>query len=174
MYKRQVADYYRRTFATPTFDVNAITCRDANHHRTIIPFEATAAISMRLVPDQDPDQVWSALGRHLKQFAPAAAHVVLTRWGSSAGVAFDPQEPALRCARRVLTEVFDHDCAVARSGGAIPLVSALHRAGVPTILTGIATNDDNIHAPNERLLVANYEAGLRAARGLLRELATLR
>src|SRR5262249_26464635 len=47
-----IADFYRRTYALPTFDVNAITCRDATQHRTIIPYEATAAISLRLVPDQ--------------------------------------------------------------------------------------------------------------------------
>ena len=65
----------------------------------------------------------------------------------------------------MLAETFEHDCAVARTGGAIPFVSALHRHGVPTILTGVALSEDNIHAPNERLRVSNYEAR-RARRAL--------
>jgi acetylornithine deacetylase/succinyl-diaminopimelate desuccinylase-like protein len=168
------ADYYRRTFALPTFDVNAITCRDASQHRTIIPYEATAAISLRLVPDQTVENVWAALKAHLEGLAPAGATITLERWGASAGCAFDPALPPLVIARRVLAEVFGHECAVARTGGAIPLVSALHRHGVPTILSGVALVDDNIHAPNERLKLSNYEAGVRAARLLFRELATLK
>lgn len=167
------ADYYRRTFALPTFDVNAITCRDATQHRTIIPYEAVAAISLRLVPDQTVEGVWTALDVHLRSLAPPGATIELERWGASAGCAFDPSLPPLVIARRVLAETFGHECAVARTGGAIPLVSALHRHGVPTILSGVARVEDNIHAPNERLLLRNYEAGVRAGRALFRELAAL-
>ena len=53
-------------------------------------------------------------------------------------------------------------------------MSALHRHGVPTILTGVALSEDNIHAPNERLRLSNYELGVRAARSLLQELAALK
>jgi acetylornithine deacetylase/succinyl-diaminopimelate desuccinylase-like protein len=166
-------DFYRRTFALPTFDVNAITCRDASQHRTIIPCEATAAISLRLVPDQTVEKVWAALVEHFNGLAPEGATIELERWGASAGCAFDPSLPPLQIARRVLAEAFGHECAVARTGGAIPLVSALHRHGVPTILSGVAMVDDNVHAPNERIKLSNYEAGVRAARLLFRELAVL-
>jgi acetylornithine deacetylase/succinyl-diaminopimelate desuccinylase-like protein len=167
------ADYYRRTFALPTFDVNAITCRDASQHRTIIPHEATAAISLRLVPDQDADGAWARFADHVRALLPDGATLELERWGASSGCAYDPSQKALAIARRVLAEEFSHDCAVARTGGAIPLVSALHRHQVPTILSGVALRGDNIHAPNERLLLANYEAGVRAARALIRALAAL-
>jgi acetylornithine deacetylase/succinyl-diaminopimelate desuccinylase-like protein len=166
-----VGEYYLRTFALPTFDVNAITCRDADHHRTIIPCEATAAVSMRIVPDQDPARIWSALENHFLRVAPAGAELELVSWAKSAGAAFDADAPMLRAARGVLSEVFGNECVVARTGGAIPLVSALSRAGVPTILTGVASADDNIHAPNERLSVASYELGVRAARRLIERLA---
>ena len=170
---RAVAEFYRRTFSLPTFDVNAITCRDASQHRTIIPYEASAAISLRLVPDQQVETVWTALQAHFERLAPAGATIELERWGGSAGCAFDPSLPALVTARRVLAETFGHECAVARSGGAIPFVSALHRHGVPTILTGVALPTDNVHGPNEHLRLANYEAGVRAARSLIQELAAL-
>jgi acetylornithine deacetylase/succinyl-diaminopimelate desuccinylase-like protein len=170
---RAVAEFYRRTFSLPTFDVNAITCRDASQHRTIIPYEASAAISLRLVPDQQVEAVWTALRTHFGALAPTGATIELERWGGSAGCAFDPSLPALVIARRVLTETFGRACAVARSGGAIPFVSALHRHGVPTILSGVALPTDNVHAPNEHLVLANYEAGVRAARSLIQELAAL-
>jgi len=172
--ERAVAEFYRRTYALPTFDVNAITCRDASQHRTIIPFEAGAAISLRLVPDQQVETVWTALRAHFEQLAPAGATIQLERWGGAAGCAFDPALPALVIARRVLAETFGNECAVARSGGAIPFVSALHRHGVPTILTGVALPTDNVHAPNEHLVLAGYEAGVRAARSLIQELAALK
>jgi acetylornithine deacetylase/succinyl-diaminopimelate desuccinylase-like protein len=168
-----VRDYYRRTFGQPTFDVNAITCRDASHHRTIIPCEAAAAISLRVVPHQDPLQIWANLETHLRSIAPAGTHLELDRWGMSGGCAFDPELPALQIARDVLADVFGHPCAMARTGGAIPLVSALHRAGVATILSGVALAQDNIHAPNERLLYTNYLKGVEAGRRLLTTLATL-
>jgi acetylornithine deacetylase/succinyl-diaminopimelate desuccinylase-like protein len=165
-----VAEYYLRTFALPTFDVNAITCRDASQSRTIIPFEAEAAISLRLVPDQEPERVWASLQRHLESVLPAGAVLETELRGATAGCAFDPAAPPLVTGRRIMGEVFGRECAVARTGGAIPLVTALHRTGTPTILTGVALPDDNIHAPNERLLIANYEKGVEAAGRMLREL----
>jgi acetylornithine deacetylase/succinyl-diaminopimelate desuccinylase-like protein len=167
------AAFYERTLARPTFDVNAITCRDASQQRTIIPVQARAAISMRLAAGQDSEAVLAALDAHLRSCAPAGATVSTTLWGRSDGCAFDPDLPPLSIARGVLADVFEHDCAVVRSGGAIPLMPALARRGTPTILTGIALADDNVHAPNERMLLANYERGVEAARRLYRELSTL-
>jgi acetylornithine deacetylase/succinyl-diaminopimelate desuccinylase-like protein len=166
-----VGEYYLRTLALPTFDVNAITCRDAAHQRTIIPCEAAASVSLRLVPDQDPDAIWAAFEALLREHAPAGADVVVRRKSASAGCAYDPSEPAIQAARRVLADTLDHDCALVRTGGAIPLVSALHARGIPCVLSGVALPEDNIHAPNERMLLANYEAGVRAGRALYGALA---
>jgi acetylornithine deacetylase/succinyl-diaminopimelate desuccinylase-like protein len=172
---RAVEEFYLRTLALPTFDVNAITCRDAAHQRTIIPYEATASVSMRLVPDQDPDVIWRNFEGLLTARAPAGATISLRRKSASAGCAYDPAEPAIQTARRVLAETLGHDCALVRTGGAIPLVTALHARGVPTVLSGVALPEDNIHAPNERLLLENYEAGVRAGRALFAALGeTLR
>ena len=65
-----LADFYRRTTAMPTFDVNAITCRDASQNRTIVPCEATAAISFRLVGGQDATAFWQAVQDLLRSRAP--------------------------------------------------------------------------------------------------------
>jgi acetylornithine deacetylase/succinyl-diaminopimelate desuccinylase-like protein len=171
--EQALAEFHERTTSRPTFDVNAITCRDARQERTIIPSEAEAAISMRLAPGQDSGAIWAALVRHLEDAAPAGADITVTPSNRSDGCAFDPELPALRLARAAIAEATGTDCALVRSGGAIPLLPALARRGTPAILTGAALPEDNIHAPNERFLLANYELGVRMGAALLEALGRL-
>ncbi len=168
-----VREFYERTTARPTFDVNAITCRDARQKRTIVPCEAEAAISMRLAPGQDSVRIWAALERHLLSLAPMGAEVTVSLDNRTDGRAFDPDTPALRLARAAIETATETRCALVRSGGAIPLMTALGRLGIPAVLSGVALPEDNIHAPNERLLVSNYELGQRMGRELLERLAEL-
>ncbi len=170
---RAVEQFHLRTLAWPTFEIHALTCRDTAHQRTIVPCEAEAMVSMRLVPRQDPTTTMAALEARIAAALPPGAELTFSILGASGGCAFDAGLPALVIARAALTRAFGRDCAIVRTGGAIPLVSALHDHGVPTILSGIATTTDNIHAPNERLSVADYERGLAASRelfGALRDL----
>jgi acetylornithine deacetylase/succinyl-diaminopimelate desuccinylase-like protein len=167
---RAVEEYYLRTFALPTFEVTAMTSRDARQNRTIIPCEAAAALALRLVPDQQPDVILENLRTLFESRLPPGAAIEIEQWGTSAGCVFDPAEPAIATARRIFAEAAGADCAVVRTGGAIPFVSALHDLGIPAVLTGVALPDDNIHAPNERLLLSNYELGYAVAGRLLREL----
>jgi acetylornithine deacetylase/succinyl-diaminopimelate desuccinylase-like protein len=168
-----VDEYYLRTTALPTFDVNAITCRDAARNRTIIPCEASAAISLRIVGGQDPERIWRAACDLMLAAAPSAATVTFELRGMSAGAAFDPDAPALRLAREGIEEATGMPCAVTRSGGAIPLVSALARRGVPTALTGCALPSDRIHAPDEHLVLEQYALGVAMARAILVRLGEL-
>jgi acetylornithine deacetylase/succinyl-diaminopimelate desuccinylase-like protein len=168
-----IAAFYERTTARPTFDVNAITCRDARQERTIVPSEAEAAISMRLAAGQDSATVWAALERLLQAAAPAGAEVTLTLRNRADGWAFDPSTPALALARAAIESATGTRCALVRTGGAIPLMTALGRLGIPAVLSGVALPEDNIHAPDERLLVENYELGRRMGRALLDRLAEL-
>ncbi len=162
-----LADYYLRTTALPTFDVNAITCRDAGANRTIVPSEATAAISFRLVGGQDAGAFWEAVQALLGERAPAGAELTFALRGRSDGAAFDPSLPAIRLAHAAVEEATGMPCAVTRSGGAIPLVTALAGIGVPTVLTGCALPNDRIHAPDEHLRVDQYALGVAMAKGIL-------
>jgi acetylornithine deacetylase/succinyl-diaminopimelate desuccinylase-like protein len=162
-----LADYHLRTTALPTFDVNAITCRDAGANRTIVPCEATAAISFRLVGGQDAARFWAAVQALLRERAPAGAELAFELRGSAEGAAFDPELPALRLARAAIERATGMPCAVTRSGGAIPLVTALARKGVPTALSGCALPGDRIHAPDEHLRLDQYALGVRMAREIL-------
>ncbi len=162
-----LADYYRRTTALPTFDVNAISCRDAAQNRTIVPSEATAAISFRLVGGQDASVIWAAAQAFLRAQAPAGAELEFELRGCANGAAFDPKLPAVRLAHEAIEQATGMPCAVTRSGGAIPLVSALAEQGVPTVLTGCALPNDRIHAPDEHLRVEQYTLGVAMARAIL-------
>jgi acetylornithine deacetylase/succinyl-diaminopimelate desuccinylase-like protein len=162
-----LTDYYRRTTAMPTFDVNAITCRDAGANRTIVPCEATAAISFRLVGGQNAQAFWQAVQELLRSRAPAGAELEFTVRGMAEGAAFDPELPVIRLAREAIESATGLPCAVTRSGGAIPLVTALAQQGVPTVLSGCALPNDRIHAPDEHLRIDQYALGVQMARAIL-------
>jgi acetylornithine deacetylase/succinyl-diaminopimelate desuccinylase-like protein len=162
-----LTDYYRRTTAMPTFDVNAITCRDAGANRTIVPCEATAAISFRLVGGQNAQAFWQAVQELLRSRAPAGAELEFTVRGMAEGAAFDPELPVIRLAREAIESATGLPCAVTRSGGAIPLVTALAQQGVPTELSGCALPNDRIHAPDEHLRIDQYALGVQMARAIL-------
>jgi acetylornithine deacetylase/succinyl-diaminopimelate desuccinylase-like protein len=162
-----LTDYYRRTTAMPTFDVNAITCRDAGANRTIVPCEARAAISFRLVGGQNAQAFWQAVQELLRSRAPAGAELEFTVRGMAEGAAFDPELPVIRLAREAIESATGLPCAVTRSGGAIPLVTALAQQGVPTVLSGCALPNDRIHAPDEHLRIDQYALGVQMARAIL-------
>lgn len=162
-----LADYYRRTTAMPTFDVNAITCRDAGANRTIVPCEATAAVSFRLVGGQDAQAFWQAVQDLLRSRAPEGAELEFAVRGMAEGAAFDPELPAIRLAREAIESATGMPCAVTRSGGAIPLVTALAKQGVPTVLSGCALPNDRIHAPDEHLRLDQYALGVAMGRAIL-------
>jgi len=162
-----LTDYYRRTTAMPTFDVNAITCRDAGANRTIVPCEATAAISFRLVGGQNAQAFWQAVQELLRSRAPAGAELEFAVRGMAEGAAFDPELPVIRLAREAIESATGLPCAVTRSGGAIPLVTALAQQGVPTVLSGCALPNDRIHAPDEHLRIDQYALGVQMARAIL-------
>jgi acetylornithine deacetylase/succinyl-diaminopimelate desuccinylase-like protein len=151
----------------PTFDVNAITCRDAGANRTIVPCEATAAISFRLVGGQNAQAFWQAVQELLRSRAPAGAELEFTVRGMAEGAAFDPELPVIRLAREAIESATGLPCAVTRSGGAIPLVTALAQQGVPTVLSGCALPNDRIHAPDEHLRIDQYALGVQMARAIL-------
>jgi acetylornithine deacetylase/succinyl-diaminopimelate desuccinylase-like protein len=91
---RAVAEFFRRTFSLPTFDVNAISCRDASQHRTIIPYEASAAISLR----SSPTSRWRRSGRRCASTS-SGSHRPAPRSSSSAGAPRPAAPSTRRCPR---------------------------------------------------------------------------
>jgi acetylornithine deacetylase/succinyl-diaminopimelate desuccinylase-like protein len=135
---------------------------------------AVANVSIRLAPGQEVEQVAPVFERLIREAAPAGADVDIQLWASSPPAIVSPDAPAIQLA----LDAFEHTVGtrplLVRSGGSIPLVPALCARGIPTIVSGFALNDSNIHSPNERLLAEYLPLGVATAAELFRRLAELR
>jgi acetylornithine deacetylase/succinyl-diaminopimelate desuccinylase-like protein len=167
------AEFYLRTWSEPSVDVHGIAGGSPVLVKTVIPVEARANVSIRLVGGQDPAAIAETMMLLLREAAPAGAEVEITLHSSSpAGlVAADAQ------AVQIGLDAFEHVLGTRpllnRTGGAIPLVSALARRDVPTILTGFALNESNVHSPNERLVAHYLPLGVETTCELYRRLGAL-
>ena len=134
--------------------------------KTIVPATAAAMFSMRLAPGQSLEQVVPELERIVRAAVPANADVESSCSRAATRASFDPREPAIGSRRTHSSARSASGPPSSAPGGSLPIVPALAGRGVPTVVTGFDLPDGNIHAPNERLLVAHIEAGVAAAREL--------
>jgi acetylornithine deacetylase/succinyl-diaminopimelate desuccinylase-like protein len=171
--ERAAQEFYLRTWAEPSVDVHGIAGGSPVLIKTVIPVEAEANVSIRLVGGQDPGVIVGEVERLLREAAPAGAEVeIAVRSASPAGLV-----PADAQAIQLGLDAFEHVVGVRpvlrRTGGAIPLVSALAGRRVPTVVTGFALNESNIHSPNERIPAEYLPLGVDAAAELYRRLSGL-
>lgn len=141
-----------RLWALPTFEIHGImggfTGAGA---KTVIPAEAVAKVSLRLVPNQKMKTVERQLAAAVKRLAPSyvSASVRFLHGADPARVKID--HPAYKLLDRAFQEVVGRGTIPARAGGSIPVVPALGREGARVLLTGIGLPDDRLHAPDEKL-----------------------
>src|SRR5881396_3505756 len=141
-----------RLWALPTFEIHGILGGFTGEGaKTVIPAEATAKVSMRLVPNQKLASVERQLAAAVKRFAPkhVTASVRFLHGADPAQIKVD--HPAFQLLGQAFKDVTGRATVAARAGGSIPVVPALASAGAPVILTGIGLPDDRLHAPNEKL-----------------------
>ena len=167
------AEFYLRTWAEPSVDVHGIRGGSPVLQKTVIPVESEANLSIRLVGDQDPAVIAPALEALLREAAPAGAEVELTLLSSAPPGLIPSDAPAVQLGLDAFEEVLGTRPLLVRSGGAIPLVSALAARGIATVLTGFALNESNIHSPNERIPASHLPRGIETAAALYRHLARL-
>jgi acetylornithine deacetylase/succinyl-diaminopimelate desuccinylase-like protein len=170
---RAAEDFYLRTTAEPSVDVNGIVGGSPVLQKTVLPVTAEANLSIRLAPGQDVGDLLAALERLLRQAAPAGAELEVTKLGSSPPGRVRPEEPAVQLALGAFERTFGHRPLFVRSGGTLPIIPALADKGIPTILTGFALPESNIHSPNERILAEYVPLGIATAGELFRSLARL-
>ncbi|MGH2450046.1 MAG: M20/M25/M40 family metallo-hydrolase, partial [Candidatus Limnocylindria bacterium] len=167
------SDFYGRTFAGPSVDVNGIRGGEPDLQKTVLPVAAEANVSIRLAPGQDVDETAAAFERLLRDAAPDAAELEVERWSSAPAGLIPPDAPAVQLAESAFERALGRRPLLLRSGGTLPIVPALADKGVPTILTGFALPGSNIHSPNERLLERYIPLGVAAARETLLAFADL-
>ncbi len=166
-------EFYLRTWAEPSVDVHGIQGGSPILQKTVIAVEAEANVSIRLVGDQDPAVIAPVFESLLRDAAPAGAEVEIAILSSAPPGLIPADSPAVLLGLDAFEEVLGVRPLLVRSGGAIPLVSALAARGVATVLTGFALNESNIHSPNERIPAAYLPLGIEAAAALYRHLADL-
>jgi acetylornithine deacetylase/succinyl-diaminopimelate desuccinylase-like protein len=161
-----------RIWARPSLDINGIWSGFTGEGaKTIIPAEAHAKISMRLVPDQTPKEISYKVSSYLKRLAPKSVKIgVRSLHGGDAWVA-PTDHAALQAAGRAMKRAFGKQPVFVREGGSIPIIAAFDRMlKVPSVLMGVGLNEDNIHAPNEKLDLDHFYKGIEASAYLMEEL----
>jgi len=165
-----------RTWARPTAELNGINGGyQGEGTKTVLPAKASAKLTFRLVPDQDPAYVIERVSRHLKQHCPPGVRMELQAGHSGKPYLIDPDCNYGRAARRALARAFGGiEPALIREGGSIPIVSSFRDIlGADTLLLGLALPDCRAHSPNENFPVENFIAGQKLNRELLRELSVI-
>ena len=153
-----------RTWARPTLDVHGMpggfTGAGA---KTVIPAKALAKVSMRLVPNMTPARAFALYKSYVEKIAPAGVDVAVRLIHSGDACLIPVNNPYIQAATRALHEVWGKDTVFIRSGGSIPIVGDFDRhLGLPSVMMGFGLPDDNIHAPNEKFKLQNFELGIRS------------
>jgi acetylornithine deacetylase/succinyl-diaminopimelate desuccinylase-like protein len=162
-----------RIWARPTLEVNGIWGGyQGEGAKTIIPSRAGAKISMRLVPDQTPEEIARKFTAYVTKIAPREVKVTVTDLHGGSAFLAPVDDPAFRATERALERAFGHKPVLTREGGSIPFTATIQAAlRCPVILMGFGLPDENSHAPNERLDLENYQKGILSAVYLYEELA---
>ena len=164
-----------RRWSRPSLDINGIWGGyQGEGGKTVLPAEAGAKFSFRLVPDQDPEKITTGLKQQLAALCPPGVRWELFEMHSSPGVLIPPDSPYVKAAARAIEQGFGRAPVLVRQGGSIPIVTALReKLDADTLLLGWGLDDDNMHAPNEKFSLADFHRGIRASAHLWHELGRL-
>lgn len=167
--------HLERVWARPTLEINGVFGGFSGEGiKTVLPSEAGAKITCRLVPDQDPDEIVEKLKAHIDQHKPAGVTVTVTEFDKGKPFITPFDHPAIQAAGRSYEKVYAVPTAYTRGGGSIPIVAAFDEIlGLPVVLMGFGLSTENFHAPNEHFHLENFDKGLRVIGDYYNELASL-
>jgi acetylornithine deacetylase/succinyl-diaminopimelate desuccinylase-like protein len=162
-----------RVWARPTFEVNGLHSGFAGEGaKTVIPAVAMAKVSMRLVPDQNPETIARLFEAYVKKVAPKSVELTVTRMHGGRPWLTEYNNPFVQAAGRAIEQGFGKPPVFCREGGSIPVVSTFQQElNLPAVLFGVGLPDENAHAPNERLDLGNFHGGIVSAAILYDEIA---
>lgn len=165
-----------RVWARPTFEVNGLLAGFTGEGaKTVIPAVSMAKVSMRLVPDQHPDDIAKIFEAYVRKVAPKTVELKVTRMHGGKPWITEYDNPFVQAAGRAIEQGFGRTPVFCREGGSIPVVSTFQEElSVPAVLFGVGLPDENAHAPNERLDLGNFHNGVLASAILYDEIAKTR
>ena len=163
-----------RRWARPTFDINGLwSGYQGEGAKTVLPAEAGAKFSFRLVPNQNLETIKTGLETILKQNCPPGIEMQLIDMHGASGVVVSPENPFMKLAANAVEKGFGVRPVFIRSGGSIPVVLAFRELlGIDTMLLGWGLDDDNPHSPNEKFSLDDFFKGIRSSAWLWQELAS--
>jgi acetylornithine deacetylase/succinyl-diaminopimelate desuccinylase-like protein len=158
----------------PTAEVNGIIGGYTGEGaKTVIPGEASAKVSFRLVGEQNPEKIRDAFRAFVRARLPADCKVEFGNFGLAPPIQLSFDNPALTKARAVLAEEWGHKAVAVGAGGSIPIVADFKEVlGMDSLLVGFALDDDRVHSPNEKFDLTCYHKGIRSWARILDALAT--
>ena len=162
-----------RVWARPTFEVNGLLSGFTGEGaKTVIPAVAMAKVSMRLVPDQEPDKIAARFEEYVKKVAPKTVEATIIRMHGGKPWMTDFDNKYVQAAGRAIEKGFGQTPVFNREGGSIPVVATFQEIlGLPSVLFGVGLPDENAHAPNEKLDLGNFHGGIIASAFLYDEVA---
>ena len=165
-----------RMWARPTFEVNGFYSGFTEEGaKTVIPAVAMAKVSMRLVPNQNPERVGDLFEAYVRKATPRTVDVSVTRMHTGKPWMTDFANPFVQAAGRAIERGFGRKPVFTREGGSIPIIASFEeRFGLPAVLFGIGLPDENAHAPNEKLDLDNFHRGVISVAALYEEIGALR
>ena len=166
------AEFYVRTWAEPSADVNGILGGKPGMRNTTLSVQASGEFTIRLAPGQDVDTIGAAAEKLVRAAAPEGAEVEI-EWAGSPPSLFRADSLAIQLGLDAFEKVLGVRPLLVRSGGTLPIMRALADKGIPTILTGFGLPESNVHSPNEKFLVRYFEQGVDTAAELYTALGAL-
>lgn len=153
-----------RIWARPTVELNGVFGGfQGEGLKTVIPSKATAKITCRLVPNQDPAMIAALLKKHLNAHLPAGVKMDIRLMDHAEPFVMPLDHPALKAAGAALKEAFQVNPVFSRQGGSVPIVNTFHdKLGLAPVLMGFGLATENFHAPNEHFHLVNFDRGLKA------------
>jgi acetylornithine deacetylase/succinyl-diaminopimelate desuccinylase-like protein len=153
---------FERTWSRPTLEVHGVAGGFTGAgSKTVIPAKALAKVSMRLVPDQDPEAMVDLFKKWVAANTPRGIKTNVKVLGASPGLTVNPEHPAIAVAAGAFAESLGRPTVFTRSGGSIPIVGEFNtHLGIPTVLMGLGLPDDGLHSPNEKFKLDNYYQGI--------------
>jgi acetylornithine deacetylase/succinyl-diaminopimelate desuccinylase-like protein len=153
-----------RTWARPTLDVHGMpggfTGAGA---KTVIPAKASAKISVRLVPNQHPDEIFGLFSEYVKSITPRGIQISIRQLSGADPMIIRTDNHYVQASKQAMKEVFGKDTVFIRSGGSIPIVADFEKhLRIPSVMMGFGLPDDNLHAPNEKFHIPNFYRGIES------------
>ena len=167
--------YLEQTWARPTLEINGVFGGFSGEGiKTVLPAEAGAKITCRLVPDQDPEEIVALLRAHIEKHKPAGVEVNISEFDKGKPYITPFDHPVIQAAGRSYEKIYEVPTAYTRGGGSIPIVAVFDEIlNLPVVLMGFGLASENFHAPNEHFHLENFDKGLRVLADYLYEVSNL-